>query len=275
MKKNSGFNGDSTFATENTSALDADLIADDDELASGGLNSTATDAPESGIGAVTEQVKDTARQTLEQGQQAAGQALDKAKDTVKSQLSSQKEKAVSTLGNFTDALHQTGDQLRQSGQGVFGGYADSLAGQIDRAVDYLRENDIDDLAAQVEDFARKQPALFIGGAFVVGVALARFLKSSQSGTQYKGVSYASTLPTPASAGALTTTTGESFATSGRQDNFDDEALPDNRPLTAHDYVPGIGVIGSESSSSNTSVGETFGSSPSETSTSTFNPGNSD
>jgi hypothetical protein len=241
------------------------MIADEDELASSALETTGSEAG-SGIGGVTEQVKDTAKQALGQGQQAAGQAIDKAKDSVKSQLSSQKEKAVSTLGSFTDALHQTGNQLRDSGQGVFGGYADSLANQIDRAVDYLRENDIDDLTAQVEDFARKQPALFIGGSFVLGIALARFLKSSQSGTStYNGSSpsYASTLPTPASAGALTTTTGESFAASTGQDHFDDEALPDNPPVTAHDYVPGIGVSGSETSNST------------ETSTSVYNPGNSD
>ncbi len=266
MKKRSGFNGGSTLGSEDTSALDADMIADEDEVTSGGMQSTAGGESGDESDSVVDQVKDTAKQALGQGQQAAGQAIDKAKDTVKSQLSTQKEKAVSTLGNFTDALHQTGDQLRQSGQGAFGGYADTLADQVDRAVAYLRENDIDDLTAQVESFARRQPALFIGGAFVVGVALARFLKSSQSGTT-NGVSYASTLPTPASAGALTTTgdsfSTDSFSTSGRQDQFSDEALPDNRPLTAHDYVPGVGVTGSETSNT------------SETSTSVYNPGNSD
>jgi hypothetical protein len=273
MKKRSGsgFNSESTFTSESTTALDADMIADEDEFGSGSLQTPTGEGETGVVGAVADQVKETAghvkdsaKQALGQGQEVAGQAMDKAKDTVKSQLSSQKEKAVSTLGNFTDALHQTGDQLRQSGQGVFGGYADSLADQIDRAVSYLRENDIDDLTAQVEGFARRQPALFIGGSFVLGVALARFLKSSQSGASYQnGASYSSTLPTPASAGALTTTTGESFAASGRQDQFSDEALPDNRPLTAHDYVPGIGVTGSETSNT------------SETSTSVFNPGNSE
>jgi len=154
--------------------MDVDhTMADEEELASSS-NFAATDNGAS----IKDQVKDTAQQALTQTQQAAGQALDKAKDTVKSQLGAQKDKAVGTLGSFTDALHQTGQQMRQSGQGVFGDYADSLAGQIDRAVDYLRENDVDDLTAQIEDVARKQPALFIGGAFVLGIALARFLKSS-------------------------------------------------------------------------------------------------
>jgi len=264
MKKNSEFNGESTFATEDTSALDADMIADEDELSSTGIPAKTGSESDSGLAAVTGQVKETAKQTLEQGQQVAGQAMDKAKDTVKSQLSNQKEKAVSTLGNFTDALMHTGDQLRQSGQGVFGGYAESLADRVDHVAGYLRENDIDDLAAQAEDFARKQPALFIGGAFIAGVALARFLKSSRSASSpYNGASYASTLPTPASAGALVTTTGESFGSSSRQDQFSDEALPDTAPLSAHDYVPGIGVSGSETSTA------------SETNTNVFSSGSDD
>lgn len=247
MKKKSGLNGETTFGADDTSALDADMIADEDDLAFGGVS--ATDAPPTGIGAVTEQVKETASQALEQGQQAAGQAVDKAKDTVKSQLSNQKEKAVSTLGSFTDALMHTGDQLRQSGQGVFGGYAETLADKVDHVAGYLRENDIDDLTAQVEDFARKQPALFIGGAFILGVALARFLKSSQSSIGASGASYNSTLPTPASAGALTTASRTDFSSGSRQDQFSDDALPDTVPITAHGYVAGIGVAGSESSAS--------------------------
>jgi len=253
MKKKSDFNGESTFAPEDSTSLDAETIADEDALASVGSSNTEPTA-EGGVSAITEQVKDTAKQALDQGQQVAGQAIDKAKDTVKSQLSTQKEKAVSTLGNFTDALHETGNQLRQSGQGVFGGYADSLAGQVDRAVVFLRENDVDDLTAQVEDFARKQPALFIGGAFVVGIALARFLKSSQTSSGSSpsrngngaGSFTVPPVPTPASAGALTTTNGESSALPGRTDEFSDDALPDHAPITAHNYVAGIGITGNDS-----------------------------
>ena len=257
MKKNSGFGGESAFMPEDSSAMDTDTTANNDELASGETPANTTDGVVSGLAAVTDQVKDTAKQALDQGQQVAGQALDKAKDTVKSTLSTQKEKAVSTLGSFTDALHATGNQFRQSGQGVFGGYADSLAGQVDRAVSYLRENDVDDLTAQVEDFARKQPALFIGGAFVIGIALARFLKSSQPSapapnnfaTGGVGGSSLPPVPTPASAGALITTTGDNLGSIGQVAHFDDEPLPDTAPITAHGYVTGIGLTGNQSGDS--------------------------
>ncbi|MBC8103960.1 MAG: hypothetical protein H7Z41_15410 [Cytophagales bacterium] len=277
MRKDKGTENNSVIESENTTAFDAETIADDEEIAFGGAVS-APGSVSASDRSTTEQVKETARQALskgqevagqaiDKGQEVAGQAIDKAKDTVKSQLSSQKEKAVSTLGNFTDALHQTGSQLRNSGQGVFGDYADSLAGQMDRAVTYLRDNDVDDLTAQVEDFARKQPALFIGGAFILGVALARFLKSSSGSnghrnevsgggySSYSGYSAgaygagATPLPTPASAGALTTTSapyGDSFEGTDRRNQFSDDALPGTPPITAHGYVAGIGTAESGS-----------------------------
>jgi len=260
MRKSAGSKSESTFESENTSASESDTMIDNTEQVLNSADTSAGDSANGAFAAVKDQVQETAgqvkekaTQALEQGQQAAGQAVDKAKDSVKSQLSTQKEKAVSTLGNFTDALMHTGDQLRQSGQGVFGDYAETLADKVDHVAGYLRENDIDDLTAQVEDFARKQPALFIGGAFVVGVALARFLKSSQSNTSTSngasGASYNATLPTPASAGALTTTPSTDYSSGSRQDQFSDDALPDTAPLSAHGYVTGIGVADSESSAS--------------------------
>jgi len=266
MRKSAGSKSESTFESENTSAVESDTMIDNEEPVLNGVDTSASGDSDSAFTAVKDQVKETAgqvketaSQALEQGQQVAGQAIDKAKDSVKSQLSNQKEKAVSTLGNFTDALMHTGEQLRQSGQGVFGGYAETLADRVDHVAGYLRENDIDDLTAQVEDFARKQPALFIGGAFVVGIALARFLKSSHANTGTTAASYNSTLPTPASAGALTTVEDNAFTPTERQDQFSDDALPDTAPLTAHGYVNGIGVSESESSSTSESSSSPFGS----------------
>ncbi len=36
--------------------------------------------------------------------------------------------------------------------------------------------------SEVEDFARNKPAIFMGGAFILGAAAARFLKSSAGQT---------------------------------------------------------------------------------------------
>lgn len=261
MSMDSG-SGSSSYRS-GTFTSDVDTMADEDDLSTTSTTMANGNGTQQSMG---DQMKDTAQQALTQTKQATGQAIDKAKDTVLSQISTQKDRAADTLGGFTQALHQTGQQLRQSGQGVFGDYADSLAGQVDRAVSFLRENDVDDLARQAEDFARNQPALFIGGAFVLGVALARFLKSSAQPQQQFATASNMAAMNPANTwenktmsdtGAQNTSSRSDESHIPDQvygnadparhlDQFSDDAIPDNPVPSAHGYVAGVGSKGDDS-----------------------------
>jgi hypothetical protein len=42
----------------------------------------------------------------------------------------------------------------------------------------MRNKDVGDLVGDIQQMARRKPALFIGGAFAVGLIGARFFKSS-------------------------------------------------------------------------------------------------
>ena len=53
--------------------------------------------------------------------------------------------------------------------------ADQFSGQ-------LQDTSFDELLDLTTDFARRQPALFVGGAFACGFVLARFAKSSSRST---------------------------------------------------------------------------------------------
>jgi hypothetical protein len=57
-------------------------------------------------------------------------------------------------------------------------YGDSLAKQVEQVSTYLEQKDLRDVLKDVEGFARRNPAVFIGGAFALGILAARFLKSS-------------------------------------------------------------------------------------------------
>jgi hypothetical protein len=46
--------------------------------------------------------------------------------------------------------------------------------------DYLRDKSLTDVVGDVERFARREPVIFVGGAFLIGLLGSRFLKSSQS-----------------------------------------------------------------------------------------------
>ncbi len=57
-------------------------------------------------------------------------------------------------------------------------YADQLADRVEQLTSYVRNRNIGELAGDVEQLARREPALFFGGAFAVGLVVGRFLKSS-------------------------------------------------------------------------------------------------
>lgn len=128
------------------------------------------------------EVKEQAQQVTQQTQEKAGQAMEQVREQTKSQLAGQKEQAAGGLNSVAQALRQSGQHLREQDQGAIGQYADKTAEHVERFSGYLREKDVEQLVNEVEGFARRKPALFLGGAFALGLMGARFLKSSnQSG----------------------------------------------------------------------------------------------
>jgi len=113
-------------------------------------------------------------------QQTASHLADRAGNVVTSQLTAQKDRAVQGLGSVADALRRTSQGIASNDAVGLHQYVDSAAAQIDRFSGYLRSNDLGDIVDDVEDVARRQPALFFGSAFVLGLLGARFLKSSRS-----------------------------------------------------------------------------------------------
>src|SRR5205814_450028 len=57
-------------------------------------------------------------------------------------------------------------------------YTNSLAQQIENLSGYFERKDVREMVRDVESFARRYPAYFIGGAVALGFLAARFLKSS-------------------------------------------------------------------------------------------------
>jgi len=87
------------------------------------------------------------------------------------------------LTQTAQALRHAGDDLRQT-NGMVAGFVDGAAGQVDNAAQYLRGHSVNDLMTEAEDLARRNSTVFLGGAFVLGILAARFLKSSPPRSQY-------------------------------------------------------------------------------------------
>jgi hypothetical protein len=104
--------------------------------------------------------------------------MDKVKDGAVSQLSTQKDRATDGIGSVAQAVRQSTQQLREQQHDTIAQYVDQAAAQLERFSNTLREKNVSELLGEAQRFARRNPALFIGGAFAVGLMSARFFKSS-------------------------------------------------------------------------------------------------
>lgn len=128
--------------------------------------------PTSGANDLLQQAKQTTSDVVGQVQEQAG-----------SRITRQKDEAASEIQKVAGAVRQLGDQLGGQEQGPIAHYAaeygKKAADGLERLTNYLRENDPKALVGELEKLGRRQPALLIGGAFLLGLAGARFLKSSR------------------------------------------------------------------------------------------------
>ena len=137
-------------------------------------------------GEVTEQAKQQGQQLAQQARQQAGELANRGSEQVKYQLTNQKHEASQRMVPVQTALRETGQQLRKQGQGSVAQYADTAADQLERFSGYLRETEVDEIVDEARGFARRRPAVFLGGAVALGFLATRFLKSSSQEAAYSG-----------------------------------------------------------------------------------------
>ena len=115
---------------------------------------------------------------LDDAKSAASNVAEQAREQASSKLGAQKDKAVETIGNVADAIRGAGDKLKD--QGPLPQLADQAADSIESVANYFRTRNVGDLIGEVERFARREPAIFLGASFAIGLLGGRFLKSSKA-----------------------------------------------------------------------------------------------
>lgn len=100
------------------------------------------------------------------------------RDTTYRSIDDQKSRASDTLGSLAGAVRGMSQPLRDGGQPQIADYVNKAADGIERWASNLRQQDLEDAVRAVQQFARRQPAMFLGLAFGAGLVAARFLKSS-------------------------------------------------------------------------------------------------
>jgi hypothetical protein len=132
-------------------------------------------------GNVAEQAKEQVRNLAGDAKREASNMASQAGDMVQGLVSKQKDQAAERLGSVAGALRDVGNRLNEQDNAAgFGQYAVRAADQVERLSGYLRDRDLNTFVRDTEGFARRHPDVFLGGTFLAGLLLARFLKSSSS-----------------------------------------------------------------------------------------------
>jgi hypothetical protein len=128
--------------------------------------------------AIKEQVLEQARHTGEQAKAQARTMVETAKDKAR-EYADEKQSYVASEANHVAAAARAASQtLRDKGDEGIAGYVDTVADQADRMAGYLDQRDVFGLINDARNFGRRHPEVFLGGMFLGGLALARFLKAS-------------------------------------------------------------------------------------------------
>ena len=140
-----------------------------------GMTDFATGNSDTGTGTGTS-VRDRARE-------AVNQAKDRAGEQLESRFTSTKSRAAETLSGVAQAFLSSSENLRQQNQEGASRAIERAAEGVERFANYLQHTDVDEVVDQVHEFARRQPAAFIGGAFALGFLASRFIKATSPGDQ--------------------------------------------------------------------------------------------
>jgi hypothetical protein len=126
---------------------------------------------------VTQSVTRAAKDQASQLGDSARDLANSAKDRVESAMTQQKSVGADYIGSIAQAASRAAREFENDVPQA-AHYIRQASEQIQSVADTVRERDMRELVGEVQDFARRQPTLFFGGAVVLGFAALRFLKSS-------------------------------------------------------------------------------------------------
>jgi len=166
-----------------------------------------------GGGTAVEAAKDTAKNLVDQAKTTASGAYEAVAEKATSKLEEQKSTLAGGLSSVAESVRSMGDNLNQSPEknplaDYTAQYANTAAQKLEQFAGYFERKDVKDMARDIEGFARRNPALFLGGAFALGILAGRFIKSTppmQSRSFHTGIDHQ--LPPAGGRSTSTGTTG--------------------------------------------------------------------
>lgn len=116
-------------------------------------------------------------ETGKEAGQRAGQLVERGAQIGLTQADRGLDQAATGVASVAESIRRVSADM-ETQQPQIADLASTAADQAEALAGYLRENDVRQIIGNVESFARRQPLLFLGGAFVLGMAASRFIKAA-------------------------------------------------------------------------------------------------
>jgi ElaB/YqjD/DUF883 family membrane-anchored ribosome-binding protein len=100
-------------------------------------------------------------------------AIDKARSTA----NDGKAKAGEAISTLSEMIENSAKTIDENVGEKYGNYARSAADSISSFAEKINTKDVDEMVDDAREFVRKKPAVAIGAAAVVGLIVARLIKS--------------------------------------------------------------------------------------------------
>ncbi len=130
-----------------------------------------------------DKAKETAGSFAEQAKSTASQAYNAVADKASTLVDDKKTELTSGLVGVAETVRKVSGVLKDgespAGMNEYAArYAATAAKRLETAADYFERTDLKGMARDIETVARKNPAIFLGSAFALGILAARLFKST-------------------------------------------------------------------------------------------------
>lgn len=127
----------------------------------------------------TDRMKERAREAGREARETAGRKAEELKQRAAQATDELTSRVGTRVAALARALRRAGEELRGEGETRFAELMEQGARQMERIGSYLDGRQPNDMLADLEDMARRTPALFVGSTFALGVLAGRWLRADE------------------------------------------------------------------------------------------------
>jgi hypothetical protein len=131
-------------------------------------STSPTAAAKEMMGAAGDTVRQEAAHFAATAKEKAGGAVERGKET-----------ATATLGQFANAIRKAGDELSQNDQSPAARVVKQAADGLESLSRSISDKRPEEMLDAVRDFGRRNPMAFVAGAVLAGLAVGRFIRSTE------------------------------------------------------------------------------------------------